>query len=304
MTVAILMLAVSSVAGESPPGLSLRPAPLATAEQVSLVRAELVCDVTAVEPGKPFRLGVLYHIKRGWHIYWRNPGDSGVPTNVTFKLPSGWTAGELQWPAPQRMDADMIIGYGYADTVLLWATVTPPADLPADQAVTLTVDTDWLACADRCVIGQAPGLALSLPAGQAKASAARDTFDQWAKRVPIPADAADSPAKVTVQAEGQQVTVQLAWHEAVTGVGVFPGTGPNAEVEDLREQSKDQHSTITFSIKPITGIAGVREADRAASSPTFPLVVAGKTAKGQPVSVSVPIQIPLAPTGAAAQPDA
>ena len=77
----------------------------AIAEQV---KARLVADVETIEPGTPFRLGVLLTIPEHAHIYWRNPGTSGLATGIEWDLPEGFTVGELQWPNPQRFEIEEI----------------------------------------------------------------------------------------------------------------------------------------------------------------------------------------------------
>src|SRR6185503_19424912 len=67
-----------------------------------VVKASLVADTTAIEPGKPFRVGVRLIMDPGWHTYWKDPGDAGLATTVAWKLPEGFSAGELGWPTAQQ----------------------------------------------------------------------------------------------------------------------------------------------------------------------------------------------------------
>ncbi len=126
------------------------------------VVAGLVADTTAIVPGKPFTAGLRLRMAPGWHTYWKNPGDSGLPVAVTWKLPSGWKAGDLQWPLPQKHVEEIGITYGYADEVLLLAELTPPGDLPVGTTLALEADASWLACAKTCVPGRAT-VTLTLP---------------------------------------------------------------------------------------------------------------------------------------------
>jgi len=64
------------------------------------VKVKLVSDVSSVKPDQTFSIGVLFEIEPGWHIYWRNPGDSGLPTKVDLELPDGFKADEIKWPIP------------------------------------------------------------------------------------------------------------------------------------------------------------------------------------------------------------
>jgi len=79
-----------------------------------LVTATLLADVDSVKAGKTFNLGVLLKIKPGWHVYWKNPGDSGMATKVNWKLPQGFEAGELRFPVPTRfVQPGDVITFGY-----------------------------------------------------------------------------------------------------------------------------------------------------------------------------------------------
>ena len=103
----------------------LTVAPLASAGGNELVKAQLVANTTAIQPGQPFELAVLFRIAPGWHIYWKNAGDAGAPTTVEFKLPDGFKVDALKFPAPFRFEMPgPIISFGYEDEVMLFATVT------------------------------------------------------------------------------------------------------------------------------------------------------------------------------------
>src|ERR1700722_18633836 len=81
------------------------------------VKAELLADVSAIQPGKPFWLGVRLMIDPSWHVYWKNPGDSGLPTRVKLTVPDGFTAGAIQFPTPNRFQQPgNIIAFGYEDS--------------------------------------------------------------------------------------------------------------------------------------------------------------------------------------------
>ena len=93
------------------------------------VQVELVADVAAIEPGRDLRLGVHFVPEAEWHVYWRNPGDSGEAPRVEWSLPHGLTAGELEWPAPGRLVVGPIVSYGYPGEVLLAAPIASAGDL-------------------------------------------------------------------------------------------------------------------------------------------------------------------------------
>jgi thiol:disulfide interchange protein DsbD len=148
-----------------------------------LVLAKLLADVTAVVPGKPFTVGLLLHMVPNWHTYWKFPGDAGIPTEIKWKLPEGWKAGEIQWPIPLKLDepGDIQI-YGYHDEVLLMQEITPPASLK-DSSVQLAADTNWLVCEKICIPGNA-NLKLDLPVATESAPANEEIFSRYRRSLP------------------------------------------------------------------------------------------------------------------------
>lgn len=125
------------------------------------IEASLVAERTAIMPGESLRIGLRLNHAPGWHTYWRNPGDSGLPTTVQLASPSGWQVGEIEWPTPRRFAVGPLANHGYDGEVLLPFRMKPPAGLTADT-VTLRIKAAWLACKDVCVPGEA-NLSLALP---------------------------------------------------------------------------------------------------------------------------------------------
>ena len=134
------------------------------------VTAELVAERSAVQPGEPLRIGLrLQHIPH-WHTYWRNPGDSGLPTTLSWTLPVGSHAGEIDWPAPKRLPIGPLVNYGYEGELLLPLVYTPPADARHGSTLSLQAKATWLVCRDVC-IPESATLALQLPVVGGAASA-------------------------------------------------------------------------------------------------------------------------------------
>ena len=134
----------------------------AQAKAPDYVAASLVAADASVKAGTPFTVAVRFVHKEHWHTYWLNPG-TGLPTTLKWSLPPGWSAGEIQWPAPKLLSDTRgnIIGNGYDGDLLLPVTITPPADLSGTSAE-LKVAAEWLMCLDECVPGNA-ALSLTLP---------------------------------------------------------------------------------------------------------------------------------------------
>jgi thiol:disulfide interchange protein DsbD len=148
-----------------------------------LVKAELIADRSAIVPGKTFTAGLLLRMAPGWHTYWKFSGDAGLPTELKWKLPPGWKAGELQWPIPLKLkDPGDIQTYGYNDEVLLMQEITPPASAGASP-VNLTADANWLVCERLCIPGSA-SLHLELPVSATSSVANAELFDRYRRLLP------------------------------------------------------------------------------------------------------------------------
>lgn len=169
------------------------------------VEAALVPEVSGVAPGKAFTLAVRLRMDEGWHTYWKNPGDSGMPTSVEWELPEGFAAGELRWPVPERIDVAGIISYGYHGEVWLLSEISVPAGWAGPEA-TIVARVSWLMCKEECIPGEA-ALEIRLPRGDGAAAASRAGAFA-AARAAMPGDAAGAPWEVGAHApEGAKAIV-------------------------------------------------------------------------------------------------
>ncbi len=218
------------------------------------VTARLVTDVASVEPGEPFRIGVLYQIRPQWHIYWRWPGNSGVPTRVEFQLPDGFEVGPLRWPVPKRfVQPGQIRGYGYENKVLLTARVVPPEDLPTGTTATLKAETDWLVCREVCKPGKA-SLRSQLPVEKEARPANRTLFRRWERRLPSPPFADENERlrqDVQVRTDGGKgpwvrYTIVVPWAGTPADVHWVPALDAALSVRKQQVQTSDGRTTVRF----------------------------------------------------------
>ncbi len=114
------------------------------------VEAQLVAQDRTAQPGKPALVGLRLRMIPEWHTYWKNPGDSGLPTRIQWELPPGWKAGPIRWPYPSLLPVGPLMNYGYEDEVVLLAELTPPADAKPGVA-DIRAKAKWLVCKDICV---------------------------------------------------------------------------------------------------------------------------------------------------------
>jgi thiol:disulfide interchange protein DsbD len=129
-------------------------------------RVELLARQTALSAGPDLQLGIHFILEPGWHIYWINPGDSGQPPSLQWQLPPGFTAGAIQWPRPERMQATPeLADYGYHGELLLPVMVHVRPALAAGSTVPIVADAKWLVCREVCIPEHAQ-LRLELPVAQ------------------------------------------------------------------------------------------------------------------------------------------
>ncbi|MGZ6034431.1 MAG: protein-disulfide reductase DsbD family protein [Myxococcaceae bacterium] len=283
------------------------PAPAPTAsggvyEGKPRVRATLVSDVTQVDPGGELRLGVQLEMARGWHVYWKNPGEAGLPSGVVWDAPRV-AVGPLVWPAPEvHRSADATItSYGYAGAVVLFALARAQHDVQPPLTVVATVEV--LVCEVQCiparleltrVLGVGPRLVDAAGAALLDAAAAR------VPRAPSAAGLRVSVRRTTSFVPGQPFEGELT-------------------VERADGSPEPLAASDAFIPEQLPGIASVRGISdgpgrlsiwgkAAADAPSAPPRVAGVVtlASGGALEVSAPFELPagVAPRPAAMKPPA
>lgn len=166
-------------------------------------RVQLVAETLSAPREGVVWVGLLMDMDEGWHVYWRNPGDSGLAPQLTWTLPQGVNAGEVRWPYPSRISAGPLTSFGYEKLVLLVVPLTMDVDRTAGPSVSIKVRASWLACQVDCIPGEADlslVLPLSLPGKDLRVSPEAVLFDQARKAWPVvmPELAADVEASERV----------------------------------------------------------------------------------------------------------
>lgn len=167
--------------------------------------AELVVDAGAIEAGKPFLVALRLQHESGWHTYWKNPGDSGMPTRIRWTLPPGFSAGPILWPVPQRIPVGPLTNYGYGGDLLLLSEITPPPGYSAGEALHIEARADWLVCKDICLPAGAT-LALDVPAADSAGASPWGPKLRQARSA-IPAPLAGWVASAAAGGTGIEVTL-------------------------------------------------------------------------------------------------
>ncbi|HFB2047707.1 MAG: thioredoxin family protein [Hyphomicrobiaceae bacterium] len=158
-----------------------------TSDLAQKIQTKLIADVTHIVPGRPFKLALHQTLEPKWHTYWKNPGDSGEPIRISWRMPKDFSVSQISWPAPEAISVGHLMNYGYYDEVLLPMTVLPPKDLTDDQ-VTFIAVASWLVC-ERICIPEKATLTITLPTTIdttiAKPSIYAPAFDLALKNEPL-----------------------------------------------------------------------------------------------------------------------
>lgn len=160
----------------------------------------MVAEVGAVAPGKPFEVAITLRIEKGWHVYWSNPGDTGVPTSVSWTLPKGWKASPLRFPTPSRMEAVGLAAFGYENSLVLLTTLTPPPNAVQGTTPKLSAKVAWLACIEEMCVGGSKVVSTTVKVAAKSGSAthkAEALFISARKNLPKPLTGMTVTAKAT-----------------------------------------------------------------------------------------------------------
>ncbi|MDE2304696.1 MAG: thioredoxin family protein [Gammaproteobacteria bacterium] len=178
------------------------------------VQARLESEVDSIAPGEKFTVALVLDVRKGWHTYWRNPGDSGRPTEISWTLPPGFTAGGIEWPAPHRFVLAPLVNYGYEGLAVHLVQMTAPRDLRPGSTARLRAHADWLVCSNLCIPEQAD-LDLSLPV-RARASSVDPRSERLfaAARAALP-EPAPAGASATVSAGQLSLRFGRGWEQAL-----------------------------------------------------------------------------------------
>jgi len=166
------------------------------------IRPELVAEGPAT-PGGEVELAILMHTDPGWHGYWLNPGDAGLPMKIEWELPDGATLAPLRFPVPDRLLVAGIVNYVYERDHAVLTRLKVPAG--ASGSLLVRASAQWLACTDKVCVPERGEFSLDLPVGTGGASE-RARFDEWRRALPRPLA---SPAKFALKGDRLELAVPL-----------------------------------------------------------------------------------------------
>jgi thiol:disulfide interchange protein len=174
------------------------------------VSVSLVAETRSIVPGHSFHLALRQQIEAGWHTYWLNPGDAGLPTSIDWSLPRDFKAGPILWPQPRRIVYGPVVDYGYENEVLLPVDFDVPSTVAPGTNVVIAGHASWLVCSDTCIPEDAD-LSISIPVA-AETEADPDWAERLASvraRLPL-----RNPFPTTASANAENITLHIAMGDA------------------------------------------------------------------------------------------
>jgi hypothetical protein len=242
------------------------------------VEMKVIAHISS-EAGSKHRLLLAAHfsIAPGWHIYAKNPGESGLPTTIRWELPAGFTPQILHWPVPVRFSNDgQPKTFGYEREVVFVAEVAMPSDFPHGEPIPITGRASWLGCSPRSCVRDSHDTSFVLKVGEVPERMRQPAsfFAEWISRDPV--DALSHPAIRSIEPiPGAGATV--VWNEQVSEIDFLPDEpaprrsgGSGGQTVEVHSQSNEGGKLATEvvlvssdggAVSPVTGSLLFRGAD-------------------------------------------
>ena len=206
----------------------------------------LLLSADTAKPGDTVLAGLHLQMDPGWHTYWKNPGEAGIPTAIKWDLPPGVTAGDIQWPLPHKLPPADVTTYGYVDEVVLIVPLKLAPDLKPGQPLNLQASLTWLECQDQCIPGKAQVSATLNLGAETRNSTNAALITSWQQRVPTPVN----PTEWTIHAY---------WEKAADGDNrllILEGQYLGSQNRSLTVQSADLFPDVSdaFEIQSATEV--------------------------------------------------
>ena len=226
----------------------------------------LISEVKSIKLGKPFKVGLKIKHDSGFHTYWKSPGIVGIPTQIKWKLPDGFTVSPIRWPYPEISQMAEYPCFGYERDIVLFMTVTP-AKMINEKSVMLKANVNWMCCSNTCHPGFKT-FTLNLPIGTGESDAKlTQLFQQALDEEPKTTKAIK--ATIVSQEDARKIMVKISASEQIKIESVFNSDGQTTP-------------DLSSSLKKLDDHTWLYEAQRSEYSPKpsiqFPMVL--KTSDG------------------------
>ncbi len=187
-------------------------------------KLSLIKDHSSFIPGTSINVGLKIEMDEGWHTYWKNPGDSGGPIEISWDLPDGFSASDIQWPTPERIPYPPLMTYGYEDFVIFPFVLSIPENYEDDS---FSLNVDLLVCADVCI--PESGIIID----NLENTQSDDDIYLWLQK--IPKKVIDSYAYL----ENQSLFLDVTFDQIIKDIYFFPDKGSFLNFPDKNEFNND-----------------------------------------------------------------
>ena len=262
-------------------------------------QVNLLLSADTVRPGDTIWAGVDLKMEPDWHTYWKNPGEAGMATKIEWQLPPGVTAGEIQWPLPEKLPPAEVTTYGYNDEVMLIVLLKLATNLPAGP-LGLKAEVSWLECKESCIPGNGDVAATLNIGTETKTSADAALIQSWQSKIPKSAKNLSVHAWWEKPAKGDMrpLTIECAFEPSriqpkIDNVDFFPNASDQFDVQGATESIPAVPGTVRLRKlvqkfegdwpKEISGVIAI-ESGRTRSGFTVKVPVSDKAPAGEAVS--------------------
>jgi thiol:disulfide interchange protein DsbD len=199
-------------------------------------QVQLLLSADTARPGDTVWAGVDLKMEPDWHTYWKNPGEAGMATKIQWQLPPGVTAGDIQWPLPEKLPPAEVTTYGYSNEVVLLVPLKLADDLKPGP-LDLKAKVSWLECKEACIPGSADVQATLNVGDQTKNSADAAVIGLWEKRLPFPSAslAVDARWEKPLTEDTRPLILKWFARTSTNGADFYPEAGDQFEIQGSTE---------------------------------------------------------------------
>src|SRR5450432_2098273 len=213
--------------------------------------AQLLLSAETAKPGDTIWAGVDLKMEPGWHTYWKNPGAAGLATKIEWQLPPGISAGEIQWPLPEKFPPIEVTTYGYTNEVVLLVQLKIATNFSAGQ-INLKANVSWLECKEVCIPANTNIEATVNIGRETKNSVNAPRIESWEKKIPnlVTNLFAFAWWESSTNSDLRQLTIQVKLPKP-DNADFFPDSSDNFEVQPETKFVFDEYSNSILLNKPV-----------------------------------------------------
>jgi DsbC/DsbD-like thiol-disulfide interchange protein len=218
----------------------------------SPVSVKLVAPRPEIAPGKSMEIAVVIDLEKGWHTYWYNPGDAGLPPDFEWTLPTAMSVEPLRLPVPTRIKEEGSIAFGYFGRVVIPSRLTLSGEFTAETTLPIVLRVDILVCKETCV-PYSDSVTLDLKVIGSRSStpgqtATADMIEKGAHGIP---DSVSHQGTWTISRDRLVIQSSLQPLEDLTDLEFFPQTRGIFDYETPPAITRDSVLTITLELSPL-----------------------------------------------------